>query len=318
MRKESFIDPELRESFSDLLFSVKTVTKSEVFIYLLLEHKSAPDAWVAFQLLRYIVQFWERLRSQGSQRLPLIIPIVFYHGRERWNVSRHLNALVEPGIAELQKYALDFEYLLRDLSPGGGEEIKGQPKLRSGLQMLRYIFFSDELRRRLREIFRNLREMRLNDALEWARTLLAYLSGTRKKIPKEELQMAVQEAFDLPAPKMDRDALFVQQFLAEGIDLDVWFERAIQRAKEVEKEIEKEREARQEERIQIGEHKALCSLTLRQLQSLLGEIAEATREKIKALPNDKLEALGVALLGFTSFDDLRKWLSDHSDEVRVG
>jgi flagellar biosynthesis/type III secretory pathway protein FliH len=138
---------------------------------------------------------------------------------------------------------------------------------------------------------------------------------------KEELQMAVQEAFDLPAPKMDREALFVQQFLAEGIDLDVWFERAIQRAKEVEKEIEKEREARREEGmeegIRIGEHKALFSMTLRLIQRLLGELDEATQEKIKALPNDKLEALSVALLGFASFDDLHKWLNDNSDEPRI-
>jgi flagellar biosynthesis/type III secretory pathway protein FliH len=109
---------------------------------------------------------------------------------------------------------------------------------------------------------------------------------------KDELPMAGQEAFDLPTPKMDREALFVQQFLAEGIDLDVWFERAIERAKEVEKEIEKEREARREEGreegrkegIRIGEHKALFSMTLRQIQRLLGELDEATQEKIRALP----------------------------------
>ncbi len=293
LEKDSFIDPELRESFSDLLFRVKTVTKAEVFIYLLLEHKSAPDAWVAFQLLRYIVQFWERLRGQGSQRLPLIIPIVFYHGRERWNVSRHLNALVEPGIAELQKYALDFEYLLRDLSPAGGEKIKGQPKLRSGLQALRH-FFSDDLVERVWDIVRPLREMRLEDALEFARPLLAYMSQAGKKISKEVIIEAMQEAFPYPDLEFDKSALFIQQWMEEG------------------------REEGREEGIQIGEHKALCSLTLRLIQQLLGEIDEATQEKVRALPNRRLEALGEALLGFTSFDDLRKWLNDNSDQPSAG
>lgn len=290
LEKESFIDPELRESFSDLLFKLKTAMKAEVFIYLLLEHKSAPDNWVAFQLLRYIAQFWERLRGQGSQRLPLIIPIVFYHGRERWNVSRHLNALIEPGIAELQKYALDFEYLLRDISPAGGEEIKGKPKLRSGLQMLRYTFFNEEFTRRFREIFRNLREMNRDDAVEWARTLLAYASSAGKKIDKEVIREAMQEVFPYPDLEFDKSALFIQQWMEEG----------------------------REEGIQIGEHKALCSLTLRQIQNLLGAIDEATQERIRALPNRRLEALGEALLGFASFDDLRKWLNDNSDQPRAG
>lgn len=216
-------------------------------------------------------------------------------------MSRHLNALVEPGIAELQKYALDFEYLLRDISPGGGEEIKGQPKLRSGLQMLRYIF-SDDLGRRLREIFRHLREMRLADALEWARTLLAYLSSVGKKISKEEIKAAMQEAFSQSELEFDKSALFIQQWMEEG------------REKGLEEGLEKGLE----EGIQIGEHQALRSLTLRQLHSLLGEIDEATQERIRALPKEKLEALGETLLRFTSFDDLHKWLGDNSDQSSAG
>ena len=107
LEKESFIASELRESFSDLLFSVKANTDRRIFIYLLLEHKSGPDRWVAFQLLRYIVQFWERQRDQGCEWLPQIIPIVFYHGRERWSAPRRLGELVEPsGGAELLKYTV--------------------------------------------------------------------------------------------------------------------------------------------------------------------------------------------------------------------
>ncbi len=57
LEPESFVDPELRKHFSDLLFSVKTTEQEAVFVFLLLEHKSAPEPWVAFQLLRYIVRF---------------------------------------------------------------------------------------------------------------------------------------------------------------------------------------------------------------------------------------------------------------------
>jgi predicted transposase YdaD len=286
IEKESFINPELRESFSDLLFKVKTVTDDEVFIYLLMEHKSAPDFWVAFQLLRYIVQFWERLRDQGCERLPLIIPIVFYHGSDRWNAPRRLGDLIEPsGIVELQKYIPDYEYDLRDFSPAGGEEIKGQPRLRAGLQLLRDIFSSD-LGQRLPEVFRHLREMQWADAIQYARSLAAYVSSANKKISKEEVKIAMQEAF--AREEFDKSALFIQEWIQEG----------------------------REEGIEIGEHSGLYSLTLRQIQHILGKTDDATNERIQKLPNYRLIELGEALLDFKSFDDLHTWLDNHTEQLQ--
>ena len=205
IESESFVDPELRESFSDLLFSVKAATGNEVFIYLLLEHKSAPDPWVAFQLLRYIVQFWEQRRRQGADKLPMVLPIVFYHGQEGWQVARHLNALIEPAdMFGLQQHAPDFEYCLRDVSLRGGAEIKGQAKLRTGLELMRYIF-SPELARRLPEIFRNLRELTTADTLEFMRPLLAYISNAGRKIERAEVRQAMQQVF--AKDEFNKDAL---------------------------------------------------------------------------------------------------------------
>ena len=47
----SFVDVELREYFSDLLFKVRTKTQTDAHIYVLFEHKSHPEAMVAFQVL---------------------------------------------------------------------------------------------------------------------------------------------------------------------------------------------------------------------------------------------------------------------------
>jgi hypothetical protein len=179
LESESFVDPDLRKHFSDLLFSVQTTAQDAIYIYLLLEHKSAPERWGSFQLLRYIVRFWERLHARGCERLPLVIPIVFYHGQERWNVSRRLSALLAPaGFTELYKYAPELEYDLQDVSVSGGRELAGSPMLRAGLQMLRYIF-SEDLEQRLKDIFRNLRELSRANALQSMETLLAYLSAAR-------------------------------------------------------------------------------------------------------------------------------------------
>jgi hypothetical protein len=190
LANESFVDPDLRKHFSDSLFSVRTTAQDAIYTYLLLEHKSAPERWVAFQLLRYIVRFWERLREQGYDKLPLVLPIVFYHGQERWNVPRRLSTLFAPaGFTELYKYAPELEYDLQDVSVSGGREITGSPVLRAGLQMLRYIF-SEDLEQRLKDIFRNLRGLSRADALQSMQTLLAYLSRARKQLNKQKVREA--------------------------------------------------------------------------------------------------------------------------------
>lgn len=284
LEKESFVDPALRESFSDLLFSVKLIASGEVFIYLLLEHKSAPEPFVAFQLLRYIVQFWERAGERIGDKLPMIVPIVFYHGRERWTVPRKFSGLVETGgVAEWQKYAPEFEYVLHDLSLNGGAEIAGQPKLRLGLELMRHIF-SEDLGRRLPSIFRYLRELQREDALEYLRAVMAYLSGTRKRVKREEIQVAMQEVF--AQEEFDKSALFIQEWMQEG------------------------REEGREE----GLHTGMFSFALRLLRNLFGQVDRAEEERISALSSQQLEGLAEALLKFNSPEDLNQWLSAHPPE----
>jgi predicted transposase/invertase (TIGR01784 family) len=70
-----FRDVALRDSQSDLLFSVR-VAGREAFVYVLFEHKSSTDRWVALQLLRYEARIWERCRAHTSDLtcLPPVIP----------------------------------------------------------------------------------------------------------------------------------------------------------------------------------------------------------------------------------------------------
>jgi hypothetical protein len=57
--------------------------------------KRAPDAWVAFQVLRYLVRIWEQALEQKVKKLPPIFPLVLYHGRARWRAARDFGALIE-------------------------------------------------------------------------------------------------------------------------------------------------------------------------------------------------------------------------------
>ncbi|MFZ4700595.1 MAG: Rpn family recombination-promoting nuclease/putative transposase, partial [Candidatus Methylumidiphilus sp.] len=64
--KDSFIDPELKEHYSDLLYSVQMTTGQPGHVYLLFEHKSRPQPLIALDLLRYMTGIWGQAVKSGQ------------------------------------------------------------------------------------------------------------------------------------------------------------------------------------------------------------------------------------------------------------
>ncbi|WP_342755448.1 Rpn family recombination-promoting nuclease/putative transposase [Pantoea sp. MBD-2R] len=77
----SFVEESLRLCYSDILYSVKT-TEGNGYIHVLIEHQSTPDRHMGFRLLRYAVAAMQRHLDAGYSQLPLVIPILFYTGRQ--------------------------------------------------------------------------------------------------------------------------------------------------------------------------------------------------------------------------------------------
>ncbi|WP_380183682.1 Rpn family recombination-promoting nuclease/putative transposase [Kalamiella sp. sgz302252] len=75
----SFIEDDLRTYHSDVLYSLET-TEGEGYIYCLIEHQSTPDKQMSFRLMRYAIAAMKRHLDAGYKKLPLVIPILFYHG----------------------------------------------------------------------------------------------------------------------------------------------------------------------------------------------------------------------------------------------
>jgi predicted transposase/invertase (TIGR01784 family) len=278
LEKDSFIDEELRQHFSDLLYRVKLKRSGVALIYILFEHKSGPDEWVAFQLLRYEVRIWEAERRNGAEKLPPIFPLVFYHGREEWNVADRLSALLAgEDMAEFRKYLPEFEYHLCDISMYGEAELKGAALLRVGLSLLRHIF-SEDLPERLTEIFKLLLQAEEQSAIEYLGTVLRYLSSAAHPPNATDLKEALSTVFP------EKEGGLMQSFA------ETWLE-----------------EGREE-----GRQQGAAALALRQAQHRFGILEADTSDRIRALPLEKLEQLGEALLDFTSREDLIAWLLEHS------
>jgi len=77
----SFVEQNLRQYFSDILYSLKTVDGDKGYVQVLIEHQSSPDKHMAFRMIRYAVAAMQSHLDAGHQKLPLVIPVLFYTGK---------------------------------------------------------------------------------------------------------------------------------------------------------------------------------------------------------------------------------------------
>jgi predicted transposase/invertase (TIGR01784 family) len=129
----NFVALELGQQYTDLLFSAKWHDGSELLAYFLFEHQSAPpklkDGPMAFRLLRYQVRIWEDWlsRNPDAPTLPVIIPVVMYHGHTAWTAPRWFGDVlavppeVRPAVGP---YLVQFEYLLTDISEISDDKLR--------------------------------------------------------------------------------------------------------------------------------------------------------------------------------------------------
>ncbi|MFK3882266.1 Rpn family recombination-promoting nuclease/putative transposase [Pantoea agglomerans] len=97
----SFVEDDLRQYFSDVLYSLRTST-GDGYIHVLIEHQSTPDRHMAFRLIRYAVAAMQRHLEAGHKKLPLVIPVLFYTGKRTpypWS-TRWFDEFDDPVVAE--------------------------------------------------------------------------------------------------------------------------------------------------------------------------------------------------------------------------
>jgi predicted transposase/invertase (TIGR01784 family) len=195
--KDTFLNKKLAKYFSDILYQI-SLNNIGIFIYLLIDHKSREEGFMGFQFLKYMVRIWELYLKQNkkAETLPVIIPIVIYHGPKKWEVDTRFTSFFKaPGY--MKEYIPDFKYNLYDISHVPDEEIKGAVLLRILFMTLKYIF-TPELNYRLREeifpLFLELKDKK--KGTEYLEVLLRYLTRSAGSLPEKELNEAVTQLFE--------------------------------------------------------------------------------------------------------------------------
>lgn len=173
--KDSFIEKDLKDFYSDMLYKVR-IKEATGYIYFLFEHKSYLDRQIHLQLLEYMIKIW-RLGFKQSQvrKLPIVIPLVLYHGPQKWTVDRRFSSLFEGPVDKLAGYTPDFEFILYDLSQYTDDQIKGTIMARVTMLLLKHIFEPD-IADLLPNIFMLLKDLSEQETgLQYFESLIRYL-----------------------------------------------------------------------------------------------------------------------------------------------
>ncbi len=126
IEKTSFLDGSYQASAADVLYKVPFKNDS-AHLYILCEHQTGIDPFMAFRILIYQVRIMERhLKQYPNQALPLIYPLIVYSGASPWMKPLDLFALFGKQAPLARKWFKAPAKLL-DLQKLSDENIKQRP-----------------------------------------------------------------------------------------------------------------------------------------------------------------------------------------------
>jgi predicted transposase/invertase (TIGR01784 family) len=119
---KSFILQDFKDKEADLVYWVK-LNDQDIIFYLLLEIQSTVDFQMPYRLLIYMVEIWREILkdlANGQEklkefRLPSIIPLVLYNGKNNWTACRSYKEYLS-GYEMFGDNIIDFRYILIDVN----------------------------------------------------------------------------------------------------------------------------------------------------------------------------------------------------------
>ena len=136
----SAIDGTGRATQADAVFRIRLQTDAEKWAFVVLEHKSYVDARTSLQLVRYMARIWLAAIDEGNLpggKLPLVIPVVIFHGKGNWTTARSTEDIVETGPQGREHFVCPSgNYILVDLKAVSPEQWSRDPATRAGIAAL--------------------------------------------------------------------------------------------------------------------------------------------------------------------------------------
>lgn len=280
----SFVDPELTESHTDLLFKAPLVNgKSSIYFYFLIEHITNPKADTILRLAEYKLDIWRSLRDQASKGTPLKNPVILayiIHQGSEWKMPTRISELLdipEDATEELRSAIIDEELDMGCrpvvVPKGQPEKLKGHILGRVTLAIMnaarenRALEFFNEHGGMIAELLKE------QNSMAWLSTLLRYMFQVDNR-SWEHRQKVIQSIED---HQIQTKAMSIaEQLEARGI----------------EKGIEKGR----------------AEMTISLLEGSVGELPETLSNAIAKLDCDAQLQLIRCAAKFESVEEVKDWL----------
>ena len=173
LENESFIEENLENSIGDVLLSAK-YGDEDGYIYIMIEHQSQPHKFMALRMFKYMLNIMDRhiTRYPNAKKLPLIYPMIFYNGKQKYNVSRNLWDLFERGDKAKAFWSGDHQVV--NLNDIPDEEFKKRPWAGTMAFLMKYIR-SPKLLQKWREIACNLPALEtVANGLDYIKLMVRY------------------------------------------------------------------------------------------------------------------------------------------------
>jgi len=157
LTKVNFVSDLNKNAIADVVYETK-YDNQVCYLYLLIEHQSSSDPLMAFRIFQYTCHIMQQyLESHHTNRLPLVYPIVLYHGTSTFTGARDIRDLVDAPTELVEKYCFQ-PFQLIDVNKIDESTIKDDPLMAGLINSLKYIFIKDteELLKKMVETFNTL------------------------------------------------------------------------------------------------------------------------------------------------------------------
>ena len=218
----SFVDPDLADHHSDLLFSARLRTDAAELIHVLLEHQSTADPAMPLRTLSYRTRVWNRLRKQRPDAwLPPILAVLVSHAPGGWTTSRSLDDMFDPGVLAIPSLSASIPrsaLIIDDLTHLSNDALKARA-LAAFQKLALWLLRDARDPRRLLDNFDTwiatfAEAERAPASIDAIATLLTYMFRVIDPVHHDELRAKLHQL----GPHAEETAMTIaEQWLEEGI-----------------------------------------------------------------------------------------------------
>ncbi len=190
-----FIGLQKERLLVDVLYKTFTLDNNEeCYLYIIVEHQSTPDKFMPLRIIQYTLQIIQKHLNTniGKDKVPFVLPMVFYHGERKYKYSNDINSLVDFPREIVDEYFLK-PFQLIDVSKIADTELRESIYYGCAALIMKHIH-EKNVKQFLYDIFYMMHEIKLCGQETYFNLMLEYIAD-EAKIDRKELDTIYHDVF---------------------------------------------------------------------------------------------------------------------------